>query len=185
MDHYWWLCYQAWERNNALLDAWRYNSPSWILQRQVTEAKSGVAPMRNWGFVHICSHKTFQPLHHSVSPQNMCHYRQKTMRAGYTKALQGRILFLPLSYIFPLYSKSLSGCPTIATSRRFRKYYTWLRQQEWRREQQTFVPNLKLDYTNSKNQWPSIINMETLLLLFTTRSALINIQAECPDLRRI
>lgn len=185
MNHYWWLCYQAWDRSNALLDVWRYNSPSWILQRQVTEAQSGVAPMRNWGFVHICSQKNIsaltsfsQPTKH-VSLQtknNACRLYKSFAGAHSLQALKWHLSSLQQAVIRLTYNCNISQVP---------KYSIWLRLQEWRREQQTFVPNLKLHYTNCKNLWPSIINMETLLLLFTTRSALINIQAECPDLRRI
>lgn len=164
----------------------REDTPSWILQRQVTEAKSDVAPMRNWGLCISAAIKHFSPyIIQSAHKTCVLTDKKQCVHAIQKLALQGRILFKPLSDIFPLYSKPLSGWPTIATSRRFRKYSIWLRQQEWRREQQTFVPNLKLHYTNAKNQWPSITSIETLLLLFTTRSTLIKIQAECPDLRRI
>lgn len=161
----------------------REDTPSWILQRQVTEAKSDVAPMRNWGLCISAAIKHFSP--YIIQSAHKTALQTKNNACMLYKSFAGAHSLQALKWHFPLYSKPWSGWPTIATSRRFRKYSIWLRQQEWRREQQTFVPNLKLHYTNAKNQWPSITSIETLLLLFTTRSALIKIQAECPDLRRI
>lgn len=97
------------------------DTPSWILQRQVTEAKSDVAPMRNWGFCISAAIKHFNPYiiqsaHKTcvlTEKNNACMLYKSFAGAHSLQALKWHLSSLQQAVIRLTYNCNISQVPQI------------------------------------------------------------------------